>query len=189
MAEMGVELGPFTIRREQRGWISVAYRLSDNHLKTANQKQRAAAAQANELLRLHEQDDILEVFPRITYFHPEHFLQAKYGELTTIALEGFRFEKPTSDEEVQSILEDLPDGFIRNPDYGLGLVKECRPIIDRLRSIDSITTLAISKQRESSIDNDTYVLDYRTFSALRKAIRRTHLDALATATIDKHILA
>ena len=62
-------------------------------------------------------------------------------------------------------------------------------MLDRIRSIDSITTLVISKQRESSIDNDTYVLDYRTFSALRKAIRRTHLDALATATIDKHILA
>ena len=86
------------------------------------------------------------------------------------------------------LLEDFPKGFIREPEYGLGLLKELNPIVSAIGKIDDVRHLVVSMNRASEIDRDCYILEYSEFDAVRLALRRIHNAALRSAGVDKHIL-
>jgi hypothetical protein len=48
-------------------------------------------------------------------------LGPKYGPLSEIAFEGFAFDLPKADYEVEEQLLQLPEEFIARPIYGLGI--------------------------------------------------------------------
>ena len=95
---------------------------------------------------------------------------------------------PAGPNDVEAFLEEIPTGLIRDPEYGLGLLKELRPIVSAIEQIDSVRHLVISETRASEIDNDRYILAYREFESIRSALGRTHRNALSSAMIDKRAL-
>jgi len=141
-----------------------------------------------ELLRISEEQDILTMFPVNTFPDKRDFLEPRYEPIRSISLEGFVVTLPDSDDSVREILEYLPAGFLKDPEYGLGLQKEFRFIMDAIGEISDVRRLLVSKRQQSSIENDTYILAYRDFEAVRKGINRIHSSAVGSAAVDKRIL-
>ena len=170
--------------------VVVRYTLSDERMREARQLNKTLAADAGtfELLRCGPDGDYVTIIPRNTLPGHDEFLQARYPRLQTITLEGFGLPSTERMEDVDDLLEAFPTGFVRDPEYGLGLLKELRPIVSTIEKIDDVRHLVVSKKRASEIDRDCYILAYREFEAVRRALRRTHDAALSSAGVDKHIL-
>lgn len=183
--------GRFSIVRAPDGWTTVKHHLSADRMQSAKRHQVAAVATAGgiEMLRVNEAEDTFIIFPVKTVPDREDFLQPKYDRILTISLEGFSVSDPQSPEDVQVILESMPSGFIQDPEYGLGLQKDFRFIVHAIEDIDTVNKLVVTKLRRSSVEGDTYVLSYREYEAVRKAINRTHKNAVKDALVDKRILA
>lgn len=184
-------MGSFSIVRAPDGWTTVKYQFSADRMRSAKRPQVAALATAGgtEMLRVNGDEDILIIFPMKTFPDREDFLQPKYDRILTISLEGFLVDDPQSPEDVEMILESMPSGFIKNPEYGLGLQKDFRFIVHAIEEIETVNKLVVTKLRPSSVEGDTYVLSLRDYEAVRKAINRTHDEAVSAARIDKGILA
>jgi len=178
--------GRFTVRKMADGWTTVRYRLSDERTNYA--KAQGETKSTVELLRISEDQDILTMFPVDTLPNKRDFLEPRYDHIRSISLEGFGIERPDSDDAVRDILEYLPTGFLKDPEYGLGLQKEFRSIIQAIGKIETTNGLLITKQQPSRIDGDTYVLAYRDFETVRKGINRIHSSAVGDAATDKRIL-
>jgi len=103
-------------------------------------------------------------------------------------LEGFDVTRPDSDDAVRDMLEYLPTGFLKDPEYGLGIQREFRFIMTAIGEIGSVRKLLVSKRQLSRLEGDTYVLAYRDFEAVRKGIARIHSSAVGSAAVDKQIL-
>jgi hypothetical protein len=183
--------GRFSIAQAPSGWSIVRYELSPDRMGFMKDPQVVALAATGgiELLRVNGRDDILTIFPVNTFPDGDDFLQPKYDRIQAISVEGFQIADPQSPEDVAMILEGLPSGFIKDPEYGLGLQKDFRFIIHAIEEIKTLTKLMVTERRPSSVEGDTYVLNYRDFEAVRKGINRAHNNAVNAAFVDKRILA
>jgi len=184
--------GRFFIAQASDGWISVKYKYSADRMGLAEQYNVSdlAPPEGTEILRINQDTNILKIFPLMTSPDKEDFLQPKYNRILSISLEGFSFDNPQVPEDISDILEYLPSGFIKDPEYGLGLQKEFRFIIHEIENIETVNKLVITKSRSSSsIESDTYMLIYRDFESIRKSINRTHDEAISVARKDKIILS
>jgi hypothetical protein len=141
-----------------------------------------------ELIRVNHTDNIVETFPT-RKFPDERFPTHKYLRIHKISLEGFGFLAPQDPDEVAEMLVSFPTGLIQNPDYGLGLRKEYRFIVEAIENAEKINHLQISKNKPTAILQNTYVLNLNHYNALRKAINNTHTLALNNARVEKNVLA
>lgn len=185
------ERGRFSLEPQKGGVVKIQYALSEERIKWAKLAGASNAdnAESFELLRLDADKDILTITPRKTLPHRHNFLKPRYEKIRTIALEGFNFWTPEHSDAVYDMLEELPMGMIKNPEYGLGIRKDYRFIIQEIEKIASVKNLVISRRRHTTLYGDTYVLSFKDFDELRRAINRTHDYALANARVDKTILA
>jgi hypothetical protein len=186
-----ISKGRFSIAQAPSGWSIVRYEFSPDRMSFVKDPQAVALATAGgiELLWVNGRDDVLTIFPVNTFPDRDDFLQPKYDQIQAISMEGFQVADPQSPEDVAMILEGLPSGFIKDPEYGLGLQKDFRFIIHAIEEIKTLTKLMVTERRPSSVEGDTYVLNYRDFEAVRKGINRIHNNAVNAAFVDKRILA
>jgi hypothetical protein len=181
--------GEFTFVRENTGWTTILYEFSADRYEAAGEDPNNPTKIS--LLRISPDDPEVQrlvIYP-VNTLPNNRFLQPKYDKLRTIAVENSFLDRPTNPDEVGALLDDLPDGFVKDPEFGLGLLKDYRCIVDAVEAIPGIKHLVISDLRETAIDGDTYVLASRQYSALRRAIDRTHRHALERAREDKSDLA
>jgi hypothetical protein len=172
------------------GEVIVQFTLSDERMRQARDLDDTLPADAGtfELLRCGPDDDYVTIIPRNTLPAHHGFLHARYPQLQSITLDGFDLPSLERLEDVEGLLEAFPTGFIRGPEYGLGLLKELGLIVSTVEEIDVVRQLIVSKKRASEIDRDCYVLAHREFEGIRRALNRTHADALSSAAVDKRIL-
>ena len=62
---------------------------------------------------------------------------------------AFEWKVPTSSDEVMELLEELPSGFTKDYDYGLGLAKNYRFIIEAVEELSDCTEIVISTAKSS----------------------------------------
>ncbi len=169
--------------------VVVRYTLSDERMRQARELNNTLAEVAGtfELLRCGPGGDVT-IIPRNTLPGHDEFLQARYPRLQTITLEGFDLPIPAQPEDVDGLLEAFPTGFIRDPEYGLGLLKELNLVVSAIEEIDDVRHLVVSNNRASEIDRGCYILAYHEFNAVRRSLQRIHDSALRSARVDKHIL-
>jgi len=125
-----------------------------------------------ELLFIDGTKNFLSINPISTSISQDGFLRQKYREIRSITLDGFFFETPKDEDELQYMLERLPTGFIKDYQYGLGLLKELDPIIHTVSRIPDIKHLVISNKEGTKIDKDLYCLAYEEFESLRLVLNR-----------------
>ena len=95
---------------------------------------------------------------------------------------------PESDEQIIAILEDLPSGFTKDYDYGLGLAKPYRFIVEAVEDLSDCTEIVISRRSETSADEATgaFHIKMSDFHALRKMLNSTtHLGQIAGRSVKK----
>lgn len=113
----------------------------------------------------------------------------RYSRVRVIVLEGFGFEIPQTDDDVIWMLSHWPKGFTQNPDFGLGLLKEYRHIVNAIEEVPGLDLLMITKKRPTAIDGKQFILSYKDFESMRRAIDTCHRNALAQAAADKSDIA
>src|ERR1700730_11419176 len=80
---------------------------------------------------------------------------------------------PANEAEVRGLLrEHLPSGFIREPDFGLGIEKEFGSIITSIEKLDGVTSLVLTNQRETGRDKSIFFLTFDDFEDIRLAMAR-----------------
>jgi hypothetical protein len=131
--------------------VNVEYTIPKRKIEASNlnDEQKKAFSSTINLLFINGQDDFITLFPINTIPHYSDFLKKKYNKIESITLEGFGFTTPETAEDVIYLLEELPSGFTKDYEYGLGLLKDYRFIIKMIEEIPNIKHLVISKKNKS----------------------------------------
>jgi hypothetical protein len=131
--------------------------------KYASQTQHSKAKR--KLLEIDGQKHQLTIYPLNTLPHHPDFLEPKYDQIESIVLDGWGYQIPQSESEIEELLQELPAGFVKDYSYGLGLVKDYRCIITAIEHIPQIRHLIISSDEETGVSGDTYTLTARGASS------------------------
>ncbi|MAI62039.1 MAG: hypothetical protein CBB87_06055 [Micavibrio sp. TMED27] len=142
------------------------------------------------ILDINGQNDYVTIIPINTLPTHKDFLQGKYADLLSITLDGFGYGGAKTEDEVIDLLENLPSCFVKDYDYGLGLRKDYRFIVDILEDLN-IQTLVISKKDSTSIDEKGTIctIKYSDFEQIRKTIDRITREARQVSSEVKKISA
>ncbi|HYG27697.1 MAG TPA: Shedu immune nuclease family protein [Caulobacteraceae bacterium] len=188
-AEFAAKRGKFSFSPRADGGTEVFYQMPEDILARARNRRLPKSKLEPVRLLWFADDGSVVTEPRWTLPERSDYLEPKYDELKTITFEGYGLEEPDHPDGMFDVLLELPAGCVKSPEFGLGLKKDYRFIIDTLEDLDGIKALVISRLRKTAIKGKTYVLGHADFDALRKAINNTHTAAVSAARKDKEILA
>lgn len=172
------------------GFVRVMYEPSPGKLEESERFStvKAGSTIRRRLLEIETQKNHFRIYPLNTFPTDEDFLRPKYNRIESIILEGFDFHLPTSMDEVRESLEELPSGFIKDFEYGLGFQKDYRSIIGVIEEVPEIKHLIISKDRATEISGESYTIAFKEYDALRRGINRITKNQQHNAAVDKVIL-
>lgn len=129
---------------------------------------------------------LASVFSRGITLYPVHtspdrpdYLQPKYGTLTSIYVAArveAPFGLPQDEDDFQAILDALPEGFVRDPRLGLGLLWEYRDIAHAIANIPGVSGLVVHGQSgrdDAKVDGESYLLGQTRFKNLVQELKQT----------------
>ena len=93
---------------------------------------------------------------------------------------------PSTEEDVIRVLEGLPSAFTKDYDYGLGLAKPYRFIVDAVEKLSNCTEIVISNEHETGIDNEkrVFYLSADDFEEARKTLNNiTNISRTAAQSV------
>ena len=150
-----------------------------------------------KLLHVNGQDLFLTIFPiNTTRNITSDFMKPKYGQIERITLEysalislGFkRFKNspyeddaieflnraPETQDDVIELLEELPSGFVKDYEFGLGLNGQYRFIVDVVEELSSCTEIIISESYPTGIADggEKFFISAKDFYETRKEMDR-----------------
>ena len=79
---------------------------------------------------------------------------------------------PSSQQEVEFILQTLPSVFTKNYIYGLGFAQKYRYIVNAIESLTNCTGITIQEDIKSGIKGTEFVISLRDLETARKSINR-----------------
>ena len=84
-------------------------------------------------------------------------------------------EYSPSEEDIVMMLESLPSGFTKDYDYGLGLAKEYRFMVNAIQELSDCTEIFISPVQETMADEEQKIFYVSTddFDVMRKSLNNT----------------
>lgn len=172
--------------------VSIGYSPSQELLNNSSLSEldrKEALSKKHELLLINGQDDFISIYPINTLPMHSDFLKGKYDVIESITLEGFGYNTPDNIDEILELLEELPSGFVKDYEFGLGLLKDYRTIINSIEDIPSIKHLVITKINSTKLENEFYNLSFSDFETIRKGINRISSDYQSKSRIDKTIFS
>lgn len=132
-----------------------------------------------KLLVISAQDSCIAVCPVNTLPNSPDFLKPKYDQVREIVIADTNLwnvhhdgELPKSRDDILGILHDFPSAFTKDPDYGLGLGKDYRFIIDAVEELTSCTLVVISPSETTRADENegTFYISFADFEEMRRKI-------------------
>ena len=169
--------------------IQVRYRLSPQRQEEA---QAFGASpqdtdQTIDLMRIYPERNTVVVTPRMTRADKDDFGDHRYSRLHRIILTGLMISEISRPEDIFGILEQFPPGLTQHPDFGLAFERRFAPLVRTLEQ-NGVSELVLGDDERQEFRAGRYVLPIRTWDRLRRAMERTHRNALDTATEDKLVL-
>lgn len=166
--------------------IEVWFIPEDDRLRAAGIDPKDRDKHRVQLLLVSAQDHFISIYPVNTLPTNPDFLEPKYGQVREITLAETDIwdlrldaELPKTRDEILKVLHDLPSGFTKDPDYGLGLAKEYRFIVDAVEALSSCTSIVISPKKKTHADEAAgiFYISSADFDAMRRKI-----NSIATAS-------
>ena len=181
--------GKLTVEEIFPNCVEVFYIPSDEELIQFDTPPASAEEFRVKILLLNGQDDFITIYPFNTFADQDEFLRPKYGKVTSITLDGFRLGIAETDDEIRELLDDLPSGFVKNFNFGLGLLKEYRFIIDAVEELSECNEIVISKSSKTEMDQNAkiFTISYSDFDSSRKEMNQVTNRAQATARTVKKV--
>ena len=133
-----------------------------------------------ELARYDPATVTLTTFPLQLSSNSRHFLKPKYRQIRSIAFEGIGniFD---GNGDISLEFADMPAGFVRDMFAGFGLNHEYRFIVEQLERTTGAKAMVLSEYFHSRMKDGVAHLTYDTFDTWRRALRRSHNEAVAFA--------
>ncbi len=139
--------------------------------------------------------DFLTIWPINVRPGKHNHLLPKYGTLERIRISRpvrAPYELPENEEDVVALLDKLPAGFLKQFQFGLGLLWENRFICEAISQIPGVYSLHIHGEEgsnDSKVDPPFYTLGIRRFHELRKELERIAARHRRSSRADKQLLA
>lgn len=127
--------------------------------------------------RLSSGAKLLEIPPALTHitFYPlntrtwqEDFLAPKYSQIRTIDVPVDLVE----DWDIEDVLENLPSGFTKDIEYGLGLARECDPFISFLEENTDCTKIDFTPSGTPKVNGSAFEISLDLFDPIRAEFSR-----------------
>ncbi len=106
-----------------------------------------------QMLEVNEQDNFVTIYPTNTLPTHPRFLKSKYQILKSITLVNFGLGGAENQDEATGLLENMPSGFVKDFDYGLGFLKDYRYIAN---IVEDLTIIIDTHHYFYSIDQNLY---------------------------------
>ena len=135
---------------------------------------------AEKMVEINLHKGTLTLYPLNTWPTHADFLKPKYGQIERISLplpedvcETLKKKKPTTADDLLDLLQnELLPGFTKDPDYGLGLAREYKDIIDAIEQHSNCVEIYIDADNETSINLSLgiFILNENDYDEARKKI-------------------
>ena len=169
--------GTLILQKRSRTKVEVFFIPDEGRLSAAGINPNEASGYKVRILTFDAKDNSITIEPRNTLPRHNDFLEPKYAKIERIRIMGSNFfgfdEKlPETAEDIIDTLSNFPSAFTKNPDFGLGLAKEYRFIVDAVEELSDCKVLEITKGGETKIDvaKGVFYISERDFDELRRSI-------------------
>lgn len=176
--------GKLIVEEVHPNCVQVFFIPPDEKLTQSGLDPAKAASYRVKLLLVSGQDNFMTIYPTNTLGGHEDFLKPKYEQVERITLVGFDFSIPEDSDSVMDLLEALPSGFVKDYDFGLGLLKEYRFIVDTVEELSDCTEIVIDRDAFTGIDKQDstiFTISYKDFEGARKSVNQIADRARAAA--------
>lgn len=141
------------------------------------------------VMTLNYVDQTISIYPQLIAFSDRLYKQ-KYRRLHEIQVDyELTDEPPTGHYDVVDLVKELPNGFLRDPAFGLGVVKEMRPLINSIESIEGVSRLVIGHNETTRVERSTFYLNAGEYRQLQQGISRTTRRYQAESLADRQLMA
>lgn len=174
-AGLDSEGGSLLLKEVRQNCVEVFYTPEEEKISRARQHNADRIEDRVKILLINGPNNILTMYPINTIPDYGDFLKPKYAKISAITLLGFNFSVPTNEHEVLEVLENLPSGFVKDFDFGLGLQKDYRFIVDAIEELSTCSEIVIANDIETGIDKKTlsiFNITYSEFDSARKSVNR-----------------
>jgi len=180
--------GTFELQ-DNGGLIEVRYRLSQQRQDEALSLGASAeeASRPIDLMRIEPERGEVIVTPRMTRADKEDFGDHRYARLHRITLTGLIIDDLDRPDSIYGVLEQFPAGLTQLPDFGLAFERRFAPLVRTLEQ-HGVHELVLGGDEQQDLRGGRYTLPLRTWDRLRRAMDRTHRQALDVAGEDKLVL-
>lgn len=168
--------GSLSLEEVYPNCVEVFYTPEDEKIDRAKEFGSEPTVYRTKILLISGQDHFITIYPINTIPEYENFLKQKYSNIVAITLEGGIWDAPESVDDVLAILEELPSGFVKDFDFGLGLQKDYRFIVHVVEEISACNEIVIGNCVTTGVDPhepDIFNIARRDFDDTRKSINRT----------------
>lgn len=168
--------GTLSIEEVHPNCVEVFYLPEAEKIARARRRNKEPRDCRAKILLISGQDHYLTIYPINTIPEHDKFLKKKYKQVTAITLTGFEGPAPDNVDNVLGILEELPSGFVKDYDFGLGLQKDYRFIVDAIEALTGCSEIVLTEERGTGVDADMAEMFYiatRDFNEARRSINRT----------------
>ncbi|WP_185057626.1 Shedu immune nuclease family protein [Pseudomonas chlororaphis] len=134
-----------------------------------------------KMLHLDLTKQSLTIYPLITWPDHEEFLLPKYKKIKSICFpieestnEYYKKKNPLTSEDLLILLhETLLPGFTLDPDYGLGIAREFKDIIDAIEAHSDCIEIRFSEIEKTTISSNKrkFTLNINDYDEAKKNIR------------------
>lgn len=190
MARFGndqTNIGRLDVRTVGEGGRVVAF-FVPTELPHEESSARRRLAEGVKLVEFDAKTGILKIHPINTLAGHDDYLGPKYKQVHTLTLDaallddyGFRLLDPYLDDhdgdhqldwELESIFEALPYGFVKDFNYGLGLLKDLNRLIRLIEEETACDEIVFMDGRGAAVDHTEFHLGLARFADIWAEIRR-----------------
>jgi len=132
----------------------------------------AADEPPRRILAIDTRENTLSIWPLATIPRVGYFLRPKYEKIHQIRVQLPGFFGIADESDVEGILEGLPRGLTHDYQYGLGLPKDYKAIVEAIESSTDCHVLVIASREMTRIDGDSFVLSAEEFEEVRAELDR-----------------
>jgi hypothetical protein len=120
-----------------------------------------------------------------------NFLKPRYHKIRSLVIDLYESTPlPTDETEALAFLsENLLSAFIKDPIFGLGLMKEMRPLISSIEELPNVSSLAILADEATRLDGATFYLSHGDYEDIRLAFQRVARKYQDESLRDRKVIA
>ncbi|MFN7610286.1 MAG: hypothetical protein ACK5QX_05020, partial [bacterium] len=131
----------------------------------------------------------IRIFPQVVFFSDRLYGQ-KYRKVREIQIPLPEYTNIPDDHfGVVDVMHGILMGLIKDPSYGLGVVKEMRPLISSVEKIKGVTRLVLARNERTRVEGDTFYLELDEYNDLRNGMNRIVRLHQAESLLEREIMA